>query len=391
MEKPAMIPRVDVKPELLRWARKRSGIGTDALVEHFPKYREWERGDSRPTLKQLERLARVTCAPIGSFFLSKPLEERLPIPDLRTVGDKPFSREPSVDLLDTIYLCQQRQYWYRTFALTEGDDPLGFVGSATLDSDIESTATEIRNTLGMDLDERRSLPTSIDALRRFVTQADSLGILVMSSGIVANNTRRKLDPDEFRGFALADDFAPLVFVNASDTKSAQLFTLAHELAHIWLGASAVTDVEPISMPSQDIESWCNRVAAEILVPSTSLECEFEVHLDLGSEIQRLADYYKVSTLVILRRIFDTGAIDRETLAYAYQRELNRIWTIRADRAATLDPTLGTRVGKRFGRALVASALSGRSSFSEALRLLCIKKMSTLRRFAASLETTGLMT
>lgn len=387
MEKSAMILRVNVKPELLRWARKRSGIETDALVERFPRYREWESGDSRPTLKQLERLARFTHAPIGSFFLSKPLEERLPIPDLRTVGDKPFPRQPSVDLLETIYLCQQRQYWYRTFAQKEGDDPLGFVGSATLDSDIESTATEIRNTLGMDLDERRSLPTCIAALRRFVMQADSLGILVMSSGIVANNTRRKLDPAEFRGFALVDDFAPLVFVNASDTKSAQLLTLAHEVAHIWLGTSAVIDVEPISMPSQAIESWCNRVAAEILVPSTSLEREFEVHLDLGSEVQRLADYYKVSTLVILRRIFDTGAIDRETLVYAYQRELNRIRTIQADRCAASYPTLGTRVGQRFGRALVASTLSGRSSFSEALRLLCIKKMSTLRRFATSLETT----
>lgn len=207
MEKPGMILRVDVKPELPRWARKRSGIETDALVERFPKCREWESGDRRPTLKQLERLARVIYAPIGSFFLSKPSEERLPIPDLRTVGDKLFPRQPSVDLQGTIYLCQQRQYWYRTFAQTENDDPLGFVGSATLNSDIESTSKEIRNTPGMDLDEHRSLPTWIDALRRFSIQADSLAILVMSSGIVANNTRRKLNPHEVHGFALVDDFA----------------------------------------------------------------------------------------------------------------------------------------------------------------------------------------
>ena len=99
-----MILRVDVKPELLRWARKRSGIETNALVKRFPKYREWESGYSRPTLKQLESLAKVTHAPIGSFFLSRPLAEEFPIPDLRTVGNKPFPRQPSVDLLDTIYL-----------------------------------------------------------------------------------------------------------------------------------------------------------------------------------------------------------------------------------------------------------------------------------------------
>ena len=382
-----MILRVDVKPELLRWARKRSGIETEELVKRFPRYRGWESGDKQPTLKQLEKLAKFTHAPIGSFFLSRPLEERFPIPDLRTVGDRPIRRQPSVDLLEMVYLCQQRQYWYRDFARMEGEEPLDFVGSATLASDIESTATNIRDALGMDLGERRALPTWTDALRRFVAQADSLGVLVMSSGIVANNTRRKLDPEEFRGFALVDDFAPLVFVNGSDTKSAQMFTLAHELAHIWLGASAVSDVEPISRPSQAVESWCNRIAAELLVPSVSLDCEFKQLNDLGYEIKRLAAHYKVSTLVIIRRILDIGVIDGDTLISAYRHELNRIQSFATGTGGTFYPTLKARVGHRFGHALVASTLSGRSSFSEALRLLCIKKVSTLRSFAASLETT----
>ena len=96
-----MILRVDVKPELLRWARERTGIEPDTMVKRFPRYREWESGQKQPTLKQLENLAKVTRAPIGSFFLSKPLEERVPIPDLRTVGDRPIGRS-SVDLLDTL-------------------------------------------------------------------------------------------------------------------------------------------------------------------------------------------------------------------------------------------------------------------------------------------------
>ena len=379
-----MILRVDVKPELLRWARERAGIEPDALETRFPKYREWESGHRQPTLRQLESLARVTHAPIGSFFLSQPLEERVPIPDLRTIGDKPISR-PSVDLLDTVYLCQQRQDWYRDFARMEGEDPLTFVGSATPATAVESTAESMRSALGFDLDERRALPTWTEALRRFIEQADSLGVLVMTSGIVGNNTHRKLDPDEFRGFALADDLAPLVFINGADSKAAQMFTLAHELAHIWLGESALSDVEPFSAPSHAVEVWCNHAAAELLVPLASLHEEFRGTPDLSDEVNRLARRYKVSTLVVLRRIFDIGVLDRGALASAYRRELNRLGAVQARSGGSFHPTLKARVGRRFGHALVTSTLGGRTSFSESFRLLGIRRSSTFRGLAASLE------
>ena len=379
-----MILRVDVKPELLRWARERAGIEPDALVKRFPRYREWESGNQQPTLKQLEKLAKVTRAPIGSFFLSQPLEERVPIPDLRTIGDRPVDR-PSVDLLDTVYLCQQRQDWYRDFARMEGEEPLPFVGSATRASAVESTAESMRSALGFDLDERRALPTWTEALRKFIEQADALGVLVMTSGIVGNNTRRKLKPDEFRGFALADDLAPLVFINGADSKAAQMFTLAHELAHIWLGESALSDIEPISAPTHTVEVWCNRAAAELLVPLASLREEFRGTPDLSNEVNRLARRYKVSTLVVLRRIYDIGALDRGALASAYRRELNRFGAVPARSGGSFHPTLKARVGQRFGQALVTSTLGGRTSFSESFRLLGIRKSSTFRGFAASLE------
>ena len=379
-----MILRVDVKPELLRWARERAGIEPDALVKRFPRYRDWESGQKRPTLKQLEKLAKVTHAPIGSFFLSRPLEERVPIPDLRTVGNRPMAR-PSVDLLDTVYLCQQRQDWYRDFARMEGEDPLSYVGSATPASVIESTAEKMRAALGLDLDQRCALTTWTEALRRFIEQADALGVLVMTSGIVGNNTHRKLDPDEFRGFALADDLAPLVFINGADSKAAQMFTLAHELAHIWLGESALSDAEPVSSPSHTVEAWCNRLAAELLVPLASLREEFRETEDLSSEINRLARRYKVSTIVVLRRTYDVGALDRDTLATAYRRELNRFGAAPARSGGSFHPTLKARVGQRFGHALVTSTLGGRTSFSESFRLLGIRKVSTFRGFAASLE------
>ena len=129
---------VDVKPERFRWARERAGIEPEALLKRFPKYREWESGERQPTFKQLERLARATHAPIGFYFLSRPLQEPVPIPDLRSVGNR-FLDRPSVDLLDTVYLCQQRQDWYRDYARMEGEGPLPFVGSATSASDAEST------------------------------------------------------------------------------------------------------------------------------------------------------------------------------------------------------------------------------------------------------------
>ena len=166
----------------------------------------------------------------------------MPIPDFRTVANVHVSR-PSPDLLETVYLCQQRQDWYREFALSMHEPTLDFVGSASLEDDIVEVAATVRHVLGFDVEERRGLATWTDALRHFIGQADALGVLVMASGVVGSNNRRRLETREFRGFALADPLAPLIFINAADTKAAQMFTLAHELAHLWLGQSAVSDTE----------------------------------------------------------------------------------------------------------------------------------------------------
>ena len=222
-----------------------------------------------PTLKQVEKFAKATYAPVGYLFLAQPPVEAVPIPDFRAPAASRVNR-PSPDLLDTIYICQQRQEWYRDFARSEGEDRLHFVGSAELTSSVTEIAARMRAALGFDVEERRRIPTWTDALRRFIDQADLLGVLVMISGVVGSNNRRKLDPNEFRGFALSDDLAPLVFINGADTKAAQMFTLAHELAHIWLGQSALSDVDPGAAPSHRVEIWCNQVAAEFLVPMEDL-------------------------------------------------------------------------------------------------------------------------
>lgn len=378
--------RAEVKPELLRWAAERSMIERDALAERFPKLEAWERGDIQPTLKQLEDFATATHTPFGYFFLPAPPVERVPIPDFRTVAGRPI-RRASPDLLDTIHLCQQRQEWYREFARSVGERPLAFVGSATVADDVQQTAAQIRHAIGFDLEERRKLPTWTDALRRFIELADAAGVMVMVSGVVGSNNRRKLDPDEFRGFALADALAPLVFINGSDTKAAQMFTLAHELAHVWLGHSAVSDAQLSRTPENREERWCNEVAAELLVPIEALSRDYDPTAELRSETDRLARRFKVSTLVMLRRLHDAGGLTLQRFGEAYDAELARLLAIPARDGGNFYLTLGARASKRFARALVVSTLEGRSSFTEAFRLLGFKRMATFRELG---QTLGLV-
>jgi len=377
------VNRVAVNPELLRWARERSGRSAERLAGKFPKLEAWERGAAQPTLKQLESFARATFTPIGYLFLQEPPIERVPIPDFRTIASTP-ARRPSPDLLDTIYLCHQRQEWYRDFARTMGEAPLGLAGSARVTDDVVATAAAVRSALGFDLDERRLLPTWTEALRRFIERADGLGILVMVSGVVESNNRRQLDPEEFRGFALAEALAPLVFVNGADTKGAQMFTLAHELAHVWLSETAVSDAQAAEAPPHAVERWCNQVAAELLVPLASLSETYDRNTALDAEIDRLARRFKVSTLVVLRRIHDAGGLARQQFWDAYETELERLQAMPRTSGGDFYLTLGARAGKTFARALVVSTLEGRTSFTEAFRLLGFKKMATFRELGQSL-------
>jgi Zn-dependent peptidase ImmA (M78 family)/transcriptional regulator with XRE-family HTH domain len=374
--------RVQVRPELLRWARERAGLTLEALARRIPQLPAWEQGETLPTLKQMERFAKATYAPVGYLFLAEPPVESVPIPDFRTLASSRVNR-PSPDLLDTVYICQQRQEWYRDFARSEGESGLPFVGSSALTDDIGETAASMRTALGFGVEERRQIPTWTDALRRFIEQADLLGVLVMVSGVVGSNNRRKLDPREFRGFALSDDLAPLVFINGTDTKAAQMFTLAHELAHIWLGQSALSDIDPASAPSHRIELWCNQVAAEFLVPLEDLRTEYRRRADLQEERRRLAQFFKVSTLVILRRLCDAGALSPDGMWQAYNEEVARLQAIPRASGGDFYLTQAARVSKRFARALVVSTLEGQTLHRDAFRLLGFSKLETFRELGHS--------
>jgi Zn-dependent peptidase ImmA (M78 family) len=375
---------VDIKSNLLRWARERSGVEFSALEKRFPRLADWESGNIKPTLKQIERFAKATHTPVGYLFLQEPPVEEIPIPDFRTVMNE-YTGRPSPNLLDTLYVCQQRQEWYHDFARSVGEEPLPFVGSASLKDDIKVVAAKMRKIIGFDIDERKKMPTWADALRHFIDQVDSIGIMAMCSGVVMNNNFRHLDPEEFRGFAMADRLAPLVFINGADTKAAQMFTLAHEIAHIWLGQSAVSDVQASWIPKHSVERWCNQIAAEFLVPLDLIKQDFRKEADLHDELNRLARHYKVSTLVILRRIYDVGGIAANQFAQVYQMELERLINIVAKGGGgNFYLTQAARVSKRFARALIASTLEGQTLHRDAFRMLGFAKLTTFHELGHSL-------
>lgn len=262
-----------------------------------------------------------------------------------------------------------------------------FIGSLTTRTSITAAATAIREALSFRIDERKQLSTWEDALRRFVDQAESLGILVMTSGVVGSNTHRILDPKEFRGFVLVDPIAPVVFINGTDSKAAQMFTLAHELAHLWLGKTALSNVGPDTDPSahsdQAVESWCNKVAAELLVPMEDFRGQFDAKAELNTELRRLARIYKVSTLVVLRRVLDFGKISRRAFDAAYV-ELEARAKSSGRAGGNFYATAPVRVSRRFLRALLASTYSGHTLFTDAFRMAGFSSTKTLERLAVDL-------
>ncbi len=256
---------------------------------------------------------------------------------------------------------------------------LSFVGSATATERPEVVAAAMAEKLGFNLAARATCRTWEEALRFFIGQAEKIGVMVMVSGIVLSNTHRKLDAQEFRGFALADNKAPLVFINGSDSKSGQMFTLAHELAHLWLGSSAISDSS--AAPSNGYrreEVWCNAVAAELLVPIDALRASIQPKEALDQMTARLKEQFKVSALVLLRRLLDAGVLTRAAFDLAWVAEIVRLRGLEKRGASGGDfyATTLVRVGKRFARALVESTLEGQTLYRDAFRMLGVTKTET---------------
>ena len=369
--------RVEVHSAVLEWARARSGIGEGALYQAFPKYDDWLTGVIQPTLKQLKRFAARTYTPFGYLLLEEPVHEELPVPDLRTVGDE-LVTDPSANLLETVFQCQLRQDWYSDHQRLNGEAPLAFIGTATIEGAPATVAAQVADTLGWNAAARASCNTWTEALSELRERSEEAGILVMISGYVGH-TRRTLETGEFRGLALVDPHAPLVFVNGRDSKAAQVFTLVHEIAHLWLGAEGVSDLNAHKVDQIPIERWCNRVAAEVLVPLEEFKSLFDHAGDFLSQVQSLAEHFRVSTQVILGQAREAGFIDwslyLELLASEKLRA-SEFLEQRGSGGGNYYNSKPVQVSKRFARALVASTLEGQTLYTDAFRLLNVKKQST---------------
>jgi len=380
--------RVPVSEDILRWAMDRSERPPDVLVRKFPKIREWLSGERHPTLRQLERFAKATFTPLGYLFLKEPPIEKLPIQHFRTLGDETVSR-PSPDLLDTIHSMQRRQLWMREYLIDEGQDRLSFIGSAQKDEGSESLALKIRQTLGLDDDWAGRQSNWSEAFRFLCEKSQAASIIVVVNGVVGNNTHRRLNPGEFRGFVLVDDYAPLVFINGADSKAAQMFTLAHELAHLFYGSSAAFDLREMRPADDPSERACNIAAAEFLVPERNLREIWHQHSDSPEPFDDLARNFKVSVLVAARRALDLHLITKEDFFDFYDDYLmdERRKAVGKKSGGNFYNNQNFRVGKPFASAVIHAVKEGKLLYSEAYRLTDLYGKS-FDKYASLLELGG---
>lgn len=307
-----MQPTIPVHTEMLTWAITRAGYRVQEFVEHHPRVQQWMEGEKRPSLPQLRDFAKKVNVPFGYLLLEKPPEETLPLPFFRSVnGGKP---KINLNVRDAILTLQRRQDWIREYLAEHGNTPLNFVGRFADNRGMEIVVQDIRNTLGLSDMWASAFRNRDEALDHLKKQIEAVGIFTVFNSVVDNNTRRSIPVDDCRGFVLVDQHAPFMFVNSADSKAAQMFTLVHELAHIWVGESAGFDFRQLQPAEDKLEKFCDQVAAEFLVPENVFNKLWSEQPDFSHISRKL----KVSQLVIARRALDLKKIDRNSFFEFYE-------------------------------------------------------------------------
>jgi Zn-dependent peptidase ImmA (M78 family)/transcriptional regulator with XRE-family HTH domain len=372
-----------ITPKVARWARERVGIShaelADSLGADPHEIEAWEQGETRPPFGKAQDLAKTLRVPFGFLFLSEPPAEKTPIPDLRTVVEGRTAKL-SPDFTELLNDVLVKHEWYREYLEGQQTEELPFVGKFRVADGIERVSADLSDFLSI-APSRKDSYTSDEFLRQLSRTAESQGIMVMRSGIVRGNTRRKLSVDEFRGFVISDKLAPLVFINGRDSKAAQIFTLVHELVHIWIDRSGISNPDLKEIPDEQknaIERFCNSVTAEVLVPQRdflqSLPAAFN-----DQTIQKLTAHYRVSTIVILRRAYELGAITRNHFFDLFEREQQK--QKEREEKEEEEPTKGggnfyltlpVRNSHRFTETVLSALQTERVSYREAASLLGVR-------------------
>lgn len=318
-----------LNPDVMRWAVERGGISEEAVLKKFKKYPEWLNLSYTPTLKQLMDFAHMTHINLCDLYGSKVPDYGFQIADFRT-QDGGGVVDPSPELYDTIELTQRRQEWMQDYFAEEEREAIALVGSW---SEIPRTAQNVVKLAKMlhnylCLDERWAfkLKKQEDAVRVMRNAVEARGISVAINGVVGDNSHRSLDVREFRGFVLADEIAPVIFINGQDAKGAQLFTIVHELCHLGYAKTGV--VSPAN-PDGDshgfgasMERFCDSVAAEFLVSSDLIGQEWNAHAGTASyyeRVSRIACNHRVTFMVVARQALDNGILSRTEFFELYRQ------------------------------------------------------------------------
>ncbi len=381
-----MVVRVPIKAELLKWAYNRS-TKKEKLYNKFHRLDEWLTGELRPTLKQLEDFANATSTPLGYFFLDQPPDEQIPIPHYRTIKDG-IKEQASPDLIETLHMMQRRQDFMKDYYEKYIGDSLFFVSSYEGESAIE-LANYISQLFNLDPEWASKLKTLQETLSFLIRKCEEKRIMVMINGIVGTNTRRSLNVDEFRGFVLVDEIAPLIFINASDSKAAQIFTLIHEIAHIFLGSSAVVEASPLNTVEANIEKLCNATAAEFLCPRDPFKKAWYTHRGDEAVYKTLGGFFKVSPLVVGRRALELRYISKQEFFEFYNQYSKEI---RQNSTSTSSGgnfyyTTRIRLGELFSKVVIYQTRSGDIQYTDAYKLTGLKG-ATFQKYIKFIEGQG---
>lgn len=367
-----------VNGAVIEWARIRSGFTYTQIAQKL-KVNEaqivaWEKNDAHPPFDKAQQIAEFLGVPFGYLFLSNAPEEKIPIKDFRLLPD---SYRPSSNLLNLINDVLLRRDWYREFLEEDGEKPIAFVGAFTARDDPKTVAADIRSKLHISPALRMSSYSWNDYMGALARHAEEARILVMRSSVVGHNTSKRLSRQEFQGFAISDKFAPVVFINSADFIAAQTFTLIHELAHIWIGQSAISNPDPTTLytPSGPalsvgrIEQFCNQVAVEALVPRLEFTDEWKRSVEREVMIDQLSRHFWVSNVVIIRRAFELEKISRAEFFVLLEKFKAKLRPRQKRAQSRYFRNIAPRVSRRVTRAVLSDLKNGRILYRDAASIL----------------------
>jgi Zn-dependent peptidase ImmA (M78 family) len=363
-----MRTEVNINANILTWAIARAGLDLHELSGKVPNILNWIKGDKNPTVKQLEDFSKKVYLPFGYLFLTEPPLESLPIPFFRTNNTQ--ATKVNINIYDTLMLLQQRQDWLRDYLKDNEFEILPFVGKFNNRPNITEIVADIRKALSLGDNWASDFDKWEDALDYLVQQIEDIGIITVFNGVVENNTHRPIPVEECRGFVLVDQMAPFMFINNSDSKSAQMFTIAHELAHLWTGHSAGFDLRTLQPANDPIEILCDKIAAEFLVPENAFN-EIWSH---NPSIKYAARFFKVSEIVIARRALDTGKFSKKEFYDFYNEYSRREFTKKKKQSPGGDfhATTRKRLSITFASHIFNAVKSGKLLYRDAYKLTSLK-------------------